>query len=167
MAHAPIAADIIGRKKQEISSAIAQSWAADTSSYQADWTASTPSLGQCAVTALVVQEQLGGEIVRVVYSDNGKKDSHYFNILPTGEILDLTREQFSAEAAFNPPLNSPVADLIAATKRYIQSKNFHSDGNLVHDYLLSNDTTKQRYETLNQRVEKAIIATKAPFSRAS
>lgn len=51
------------------------------------WDKSNPTLGQCAVTALVVQHYFGGEI----YKHNHM--SHYFNKID-GEIIDLTKDQF-------------------------------------------------------------------------
>lgn len=69
--------------------ALLESWTADTSADQA-WSPQNPALGQCAVTALVVQDYLGGALARTTV--NGV--SHYYNILPDGTELDLTREQF-------------------------------------------------------------------------
>lgn len=42
--------------------ALEQSWSADTT-YGA-WTPEVPSLHQCAVTALVVQDYYGGDVIR-------------------------------------------------------------------------------------------------------
>lgn len=47
--------------------------------------------GQCAVTALVIQDCLGGDILRAVVRDG----SHYWNRLPDGTEIDLTRDQFA------------------------------------------------------------------------
>lgn len=55
---------------------------------QKDWSEENKTLGQCAVTALVVQHFFGGDI----YKHN--KYSHYFNIL-NGQIIDLTKSQFN------------------------------------------------------------------------
>jgi len=59
----------------------------------AAWSAQNPSWGQCAVTALLVQDILGGGLVRTVVDGFG---SHYYNRLPDGRELDLTRSQFPA-----------------------------------------------------------------------
>lgn len=48
------------------------------------------STGQCAPTAMVVQDYFGGELLRVI----NQGVSHYFNLLPDGTELDLTRDQF-------------------------------------------------------------------------
>lgn len=47
--------------------------------------------GQCAVTALVVQDLLGGEILRAEIEGLG---SHYWNLVPWMGEIDLTRAQF-------------------------------------------------------------------------
>ena len=48
-------------------------------------------MGQCAVTALVVQDFLGGELIRAFVCG----ESHYWNRLPDGSELDLTADQFA------------------------------------------------------------------------
>ncbi len=73
-----------------------KAWGKDTASpsCQDGWEAKHPSTGQCAVTALVVQDMCGGDIVRM---DLGTLGSHYLNRLPNGEGFtdyDLTWVQF-------------------------------------------------------------------------
>jgi hypothetical protein len=66
------------------------SWGVDTC-YPKDrerWSPDLPEVGQCFVTALIINDYLGG---RIAYN---KKLKHYFNILPDGTIIDLTRKQF-------------------------------------------------------------------------
>jgi len=55
---------------------------------QEKWSADNPAFGQCAVTALVVQDFLGGEILYC------KHYHHYWNRLPDATIGDSTNEQF-------------------------------------------------------------------------
>jgi hypothetical protein len=69
--------------------ALYASWGEDTA-YNGHWEESLPETGQCAVTALVVQDFLGGDVVRV----KAGHTSHYFNILPDGARVDLTAGQF-------------------------------------------------------------------------
>jgi hypothetical protein len=64
-------------------------WAMDTSS-DPGWSPATPSKGQCAVTAMLVQDLFGGDLLRVVNDGT----SHYFNRLDDATIVDLTRDQF-------------------------------------------------------------------------
>ncbi len=73
-----------------------KAWSKDTASpsCQDGWEAKHPSTGQCAVTALVVQDMCGGDVVRM---DLGTLGSHYLNRLPNGEGFtdyDLTWVQF-------------------------------------------------------------------------
>jgi ADP-ribose pyrophosphatase YjhB (NUDIX family) len=70
-------------------------WTADPVD-QPDWTDANPASGQCASTALVVQDRLGGEllIADVHEADGSRQGVHYWNRLPDGSELDLTREQF-------------------------------------------------------------------------
>ncbi len=80
-------------ERPEIEMFIRGSWSADTASPScvASWSALNPSLGQCAVTALLVQDLWGGQLIRTVVAGQG---SHYYNRLPDGQEIDLTRNQF-------------------------------------------------------------------------
>ena len=53
-------------------------WHADTSFAPADWSPDNPAFGQCAVTALIVQDLFGGELLRACIAGG----SHYWNLLP-------------------------------------------------------------------------------------
>lgn len=64
-------------------------WCKETATNE-DWDENNPSLNQCAVTALLVQDELGGDLLRCEMT-NG--DSHYWNRVGNYEI-DLTAEQF-------------------------------------------------------------------------
>jgi hypothetical protein len=75
---------------------IQEAWSADTSMAD-DWTPENPAKGQCAVTALVVQDLLGGKLLRAVVEG----ESHYFNQLPDGSWLDLTWSQFPEGAGID------------------------------------------------------------------
>lgn len=66
-------------------------WAADTSTEPERWTVTNPAWGQCAVTALVIQDAFGGDLLRARVDGV----SHYWNRLPSGEQVDLTRRQFT------------------------------------------------------------------------
>lgn len=78
------------------------------------------SRGQCAVTALLVQERFGGDLLRVVTPEG----SHYFNRLPDGREVDLTRDQFDAWLPSGPP--------------EVRSR----------EYVLSHEGTRRRFELL-------------------
>jgi hypothetical protein len=70
------------------------------------WSAANPSLGQCAVTALVVHDLLGGQLVEaeVQHRDGSRQGFHYWNRL-AGVDVDLTRAQFKdGEVMWEPHL---------------------------------------------------------------
>jgi len=73
------------------------SWGADTCDPHdlQDWRPDNPARGQCGVTALLVQDLLGGELILGEVHDHGAKTGcHYWNQLPDGQHLDLTADQF-------------------------------------------------------------------------
>ena len=60
-----------------------------------DWTPDNLSRGQCGVTALVIQDLLGGDLMLgEVYVGESKVGHHYWNRLPDGSEVDLTADQF-------------------------------------------------------------------------
>lgn len=74
--------------------AIVSSWDVQTSAPGVITEDGSPR-GQCAVTALVVQDLLGGALLRGT-TDRG---SHYWNLIPGVGEIDLTREQYPADLA--------------------------------------------------------------------
>lgn len=62
-------------------------WTEETS-FDVNWDESNPCVGQSPVTALLVQEIFGGEIIRYSW----KKKVHYFNRI-NGENYDLTSQE--------------------------------------------------------------------------
>ncbi|WP_025723768.1 YunG family protein [Paenibacillus polymyxa] len=71
----------------ELEKALFQAWSLESSP---KWIANNPAAGQCGVTALVVQDRLGGDILRT-WLDSGW---HYYNRIGE-DIIDFTRSQFS------------------------------------------------------------------------
>lgn len=60
-----------------------------------EWGPDNPARAQCGVTALVVQDLLGGDLIHGEVHVNGVKDgNHYWNRLPDGTEIDLTADQF-------------------------------------------------------------------------
>lgn len=76
---------------------IRAAWGADTCdpADRADWHPGNPARGQCGVTALVVHEVLGGDLILgEVFAGGTKVGWHHWNRLPDGREVDLTAEQF-------------------------------------------------------------------------
>ena len=113
----------------DLSGIIASAWSKETSADPSRWSPTNPASGQCAVTALVVQDFLGGELLRALVGHV----SHYWNLLPSGRELDLTIGQFG-------PM-PPAANEIAHRAR---------------SYVLSFVETQRRYEILRDRVASII-----------
>jgi hypothetical protein len=89
---------------QETEAAIRAAWGRETSDDPDEWSAENPARGQCAVTALLVRELLGGEIlVANVLREGRRVERHAWNRLPSGLTLDLTREQFVRGERFGEP----------------------------------------------------------------
>lgn len=84
-----------------MATAVRRSWSA-ASCDPADlpmWTPANPSRGQCGTTALVLNDLLGGQLALavVLWPDGSRQGYHYWNVLPDGREVDLTREQFAGE----------------------------------------------------------------------
>ncbi|GGZ12762.1 hypothetical protein GCM10010327_49750 [Streptomyces nitrosporeus] len=81
----------------DIEAAIRSSWDADTTTpvHRPRWNPGNPARDQCGVTAMVVNDLLGGELIRgEVLVDGERVDYHWWNRLGMGIEIDLTREQF-------------------------------------------------------------------------
>lgn len=99
-------------------------WSKDTSSDPEGWGPENPAYGQCAVTALVVQDKLGGVLLRAKVGDV----SHYWNRTDHGDEIDLTREQFPDGTEIGPGAERS------------------------REYVLSFPDTERRYQRLRERV---------------
>ena len=102
-----------------------------------EWNPENPAWGQCAVTALVVQDYLGGELLYCQHNH------HYWNRLPNQEEVDFTRIQF------------PAGTVVCLDD--IKSR----------DYVLNSESaikaiTPQRHELLKSRVEQNSIENNGP-----
>lgn len=74
---------------EEIKNRLNKIFSEDTCYPGCHWTSEKPSTGHCAITALIVQEELGGKIAKVRMD----RSHHYFNVI-NDEIVDLTADQF-------------------------------------------------------------------------
>jgi hypothetical protein len=92
----------------ELEAAVRASWAADTCSPDdaatVPWSADNPSWGHCDVTALVLNDVLGGDLmVAEVHVDGERYGYHWWNRLASGVEIDLTRDQFRNGQVISPP----------------------------------------------------------------
>lgn len=83
--------------------ALEKSWGKETSVAPEKWSPENPAYGQCAVTALVVHDFFGGRLVKVTAAGPDETASHYYNELPDGRVVDLTRVQFPKGTTFSQP----------------------------------------------------------------
>jgi hypothetical protein len=112
----------------ELAPALAAAWSHETSVDPDQWSEENPTLGQCAVTALIVQDYLGGVLCR---GEVGSV-SHYWNVLSSGEEIDLTRSQFGTDVVIR-----------------------HSEPR-AREYVLADTATRRRYELLSSRVKREL-----------
>jgi hypothetical protein len=88
----------------ELETIIRSAWSKDTSDDPDEWAESNPARGQCGVTAMVVYELFGGVLlVSDVMRNGARVETHYWNRLPSGVEVDLTREQFRRGELFGEP----------------------------------------------------------------
>ncbi|MER5432394.1 hypothetical protein [Streptomyces sp. NPDC002588] len=84
----------------DIERAVRSSWSAETCTpeFRSRWSPDNPARDQCGVTAMVLNDLLGGELIRgEVHVDGKRVDYHWWNRLGMGLEIDLTREQFGPE----------------------------------------------------------------------
>lgn len=94
-------------------------------SLRCKWSTDNVTLGQCAVTALIVNDYFGGKIMRCMTSSG----SHYYNMIDDS-IVDFTVSQFMGECPM-----------------------YESGEERTREYLLSDDSTKIRYNLLLSNLE--------------
>lgn len=78
---------------------IRASWSAETCDpVDLPWSRSNPAKGQCGVTALMVNDLLGGDLMvaEVLHGDGTPQGFHTWNVLAGGIEVDLTADQFRA-----------------------------------------------------------------------
>ena len=113
-------------------------WCAETCAprLRDKWSADNKTMGQCSVTAFLMQDVFGGEVYGILRPGG---NYHCFNVV--GDcIFDLTSEQFGDE----------ILDYIVCTK---QSRDIH----------FANEEKRKRYEYLKAKVLEAMKARKRQF----
>jgi hypothetical protein len=113
-----------GSEFEDLRRKLERAWSLETSANPEHWASERPSCGQCAVTALIIQDLFGGDLLRCKVEET----SHYWNRLPSRQEIDLTRDQFGS--SFLP-----------------QNVELRS-----RDYVLSFPDTRKRYEILKDNL---------------
>tara|TARA_B100002003_G_C13629173_1_gene322005 strand:+ start:85 stop:462 length:378 start_codon:yes stop_codon:yes gene_type:complete len=123
----------MGISLKQVESAIKNSWDRETCHYKFLWDDKElpESAGHCRVVSLIVQDFMGGEIMYSYIRGNPKWD-HYWNKLPNGKEVDLTKDQFPKNIKF-------VKPKIISRKEALSSKR-----------------TQTGYEILKKRVKKIL-----------
>jgi hypothetical protein len=112
----------------ELEKTIAKSWSRETSDDPRRWSCDNPARGQCAVTALIVQDFFGGDLLHGYINWT----PHYWNLLPNRFELDLTKNQFKEVVFSGTPTQSS------------------------RQFILSNSTTRRNYKRLRKLVLAAL-----------
>lgn len=117
------------KEMEKVKLLLINSWNYDTCSpgLKEQWSKDNPSLGQCAITALIANDLFGGKIMRCM----APSGSHYYNLIDDC-IVDLTIEQFLGEIP-----------------------QYEDGQERTREYLLSNVDTKNRYERLLYNFKQA------------
>lgn len=124
---------------RDLAKALRNSWPVDAPGREwKDWPPDNPARGQCEPSALVVQDYFGGDIVRYRVTGDGINETHYFNVLDGGTVIDTTASQYRSPVSMKP---EPID---------LAKNNFAS----VRERCLADEETHQRYELLKTRVEK-------------
>jgi hypothetical protein len=89
----------------DLEAAVRAAWSLETAEDPSLWSKDNPAIEHCGVTALLVRELLGGEILLAgVVRDGRRVCRHAWNRLQLGLTLDLTREQFRDGETFEQPV---------------------------------------------------------------
>ena len=110
----------------ELKKVLEKSWTKDTCvlGLRNEWNENNKELGQCAITALIVNDFIGGKIMRCMCETG----SHYYNLI-NDKVYDLTSGQFK------------------------ETPSYELGEERTREYLLSNEDTKNRYLILLNNVK--------------
>ena len=116
---------------RDLYDALSEVWCRETCAVRMrmQWTKDNMTLGQCSITAFLVQDVFGGDVYGVPLEDG---NFHCFNDVD-GHIFDLTSEQFG----------DVVLDYSTGVP---QSREIH----------FSKDDKKERYELLKKRLKQKL-----------
>jgi hypothetical protein len=80
----------------ELYRALRGAWSAETASPPESWSSDNPAKNHCSVTALIVQDHFGGDIL----STKTVGGTHFYNLID-GTRWDLTISQFAEPIPFD------------------------------------------------------------------
>jgi hypothetical protein len=117
---------------KQIQDLIEKCWGEDTAYYDFLWCKNNnhKSSGQCRITALLIQELFGGDIVYSHVKGNNDFD-HYWNLIGGIEI-DLTFDQFEEGTIF------------ATSKKISREQTINNDKRTIETYSI----LKTRFESM-------------------
>jgi len=104
-----------------LTKALQASWGSDTSDDRDIWRLDNRARGQCAVTAKVVQDCYGGTLpIASVLSDGESVEAHCWNVLPSGEHVDLTASQSGSDYEIGEAIEKePVVDHTGINRHHL------------------------------------------------
>jgi hypothetical protein len=120
---------------QEISKALQASWGVDTAYAPEEWSNDNKARGQCVISSLIVQDYLGGDLIRYEIDQDQLHETHYMNQLSDGTVIDTTASQYTSA--------------VNMKRKLIDSDEFAS----IREKRLADKSTATRYEILKRRVE--------------
>lgn len=109
-------------------------WCADTCAprMRNGWSRENKTLGQCSITAFLVQDIFGGKVYGILRPDG---NYHCYNVVD-GHCFDLTSEQFGEEA---------------------QELIYENNPEQFREVHFAKEEKKQRYERLKKALEDRIL----------
>ncbi len=120
-----------------LTSTLEKCWDAESSYLPKTWSSRNPARGQSAVSSLIVQDYLDGEIIRFQTEFTNEKEKHYANLVDD-VLVDTTFKQFPIDTHFQ--LDQPVLGKFATIRKK----------------LLSDSNTQKRYNYLKEKVSKVL-----------
>lgn len=126
---------------EQLTNALHQAWDAETGyAGSGVWTSSNPARGQCVTSSLVVQDYWGGDIVRYEVKGENIDETHYFNVMDDGTIIDTTGSQYKIPVSMSP-------------------KTVNLGGySTLRDKRLADEETRARYYLLKSKVDALLSA---------
>lgn len=119
----------------QLQEALQSSWSAETSYTPSEFSQQNPSRGQCVISSLIIQDYLGGELVKVAVRGDGVDEKHYYNIFNDGTEFDATSGQYDGMDVVFTPASADLQD-----GKYLS----------VREKRLSDDETRRRYDILRE-----------------